>query len=158
MATHTVGPNDYIRPYRGPVRTRAFKEEASQSFRYGAVVVQDASTKDEVEEAGSDPTARILGVAAEAAGGVADVKRLVYLAEPGVEFVARVQDTGTLAAANVGTEYGLVKDGTNNIWRVDLSETSNTNVIVTELIDPIGDVNGRVAFQFKAAARGINPG
>lgn len=158
MATHTVTSRDVIKPFRGTIRTTAFKEEASQTFKMGAVVVQDATNKDEVEQAGADPTALILGVAAEAASGVADTKILVWLAEPGAEFIARVQDTGTLAVGNVGTDYGLVYDSSNAIWRVDTSDTANVNVTITELVDPVGDVNGRVAFQFKASARGLYKG
>lgn len=157
MATHTVTSRDFIRPDRN-VRTMDFKEEASQTFLKGAVVVQDATNKDEVEEAGADPTARILGIALEDASGTADTKILVGLAEPGAEFVGRVQDTGTLAVGNLGTNYGLVYDSTNTIWRVDLSDTSNVNVTVTGFVDAVGDVNGRVRFQFLASARGIYKG
>lgn len=158
MATIAVNSHGYLRPFRGNIRHRAFKEEASQTFKRGAVVIQDATAKDEVEEAGADPVARILGLAAEPASGTADTKILVALAEPGCEFMGHVQDTGTLAAANVGTNYGLVYDATNLIWRVDLSDTTNVNVTVTELIDAVGDVNGRVAFQFLSSVTGIYKG
>lgn len=153
MATRSVSSKDYIRPYN-QVRCGSWKEEASQTYKLGAVLVQDATAKDEVEEAGADPTTLIVGIALSDASGTADTAQLVALAEPGAEFVGVVQDTGTLAAGNVGTNYGLVKDSTNDIWRVDLSDTTNVNVTVTGLIDPAGDVNGRVRFQFLASARG----
>lgn len=153
MATISVSSKSYIRPYRN-VRTASFKEEASQTFKLGAVVVQDATNKDEVEESGSDATARILGVALEDASGTADTKILVGLAEPGAEFVAHIEDAATLVVGNLGTDYGLVYDSSNTIWRVDTSDTSNKSVTVTGFVDAVGDVNGRVSFQFLAAARG----
>ena len=157
MATLTVSSKDFIRPDRN-VRSRAFKEEASQTFKKGAIAVQDATNKDEAEEAGADPTARILGVFLEDASGTADTKILVALAEPGAEFVGRVQDGGTLAVGNLGTNYAVVYDSTNAIWRVDLSDTTNVSVTVTGFVDDIGDVNGRVRFQFIASTRGIYKG
>jgi hypothetical protein len=153
MATLSVSSKDYIRAYKGG-RCESFKEEASQTYKLGAVLVQDATDKDEVEEAGADPTARIVGIALSDASGTADTAQLVALAEPGVEFVARVEDGASISGANIGTNYGLVKDSTNNIWRVDTSDTTNVNVTVTGLVDADGDVNGRVRFQFLASARG----
>lgn len=153
MATRSVSSKDYIRAYKGG-RTESFKEEASQTYKLGAVLVLDATTKDEVEEAAADPVANIAGIALSDASGTADTAQLVAIAEPGTEFIGVVQDAGVLAVGNVGTNYGLVKDATNNIWRVDLSDTTNVNVTVTGLVDPAGDVNGRVRFQFLASARG----
>ena len=158
MATISVSSGSYIRPLSAGGRTRSYKEEASQTFRRGAVLIQDATTKDEVEEAGTDPVARIVGIAAEAASGTADTQILVHLAEPGVEFVGHVQDTGTLAVGNIGTNYGLVYDSTFTIWRVDLSDTTNVNVTVTRFVDEVGDVNGRVGFQFLSSVTGIYKG
>jgi hypothetical protein len=153
MATLSVSSKDYIRAYKGG-RTESFKEEASQTYKLGAVLVQDATAKDEVEEAGADPVARIVGIALSDASGTADTAQLVALAEPGTEFIARIEDGATLAVASVGTNYALVKDSTNNIWRVDTSDTTNVSVTVTGLIDAVGDINGRVRFQFIASTRG----
>ncbi len=158
MATLSVSAKDYIRPIGGNLRTKSYKEEASQTFKLGAVVICDSTDKDQVETAGADPTAAILGIALQDATGTADTPILVGLAEPGVEFVARVQDAGTLAVGNLGTDYGMVYDSTNTIWRVDLSETTNKNVTVTAFVDEVGDINGRVRFQFLAAARGLFKG
>lgn len=148
MATISVSSNSYMRPYRGDHRHRSFEEEASQSYRLGAVVVTDATAKEEVEEAAADPVANILGIAAEAASGVTGRFVSVCLAEAGAEFVGHIQDTGTLANASIGVNYAVVYDTTNLIWRVDTSDTTNACVTVTELVDAAGDVNGRVAFRF----------
>ena len=155
MATISVSSNSYMRPWRGNHRHRNFEEEASQTYRLGAVVVQDATAKEEVEEAGADPVALILGIAAEAASGTAGTARSVCMAEPGAEFVGHIQDSGTLAAASIGTNYAVVYDTTNTIWRVDTSDTTNACVTVTELVDAVGDVNGRVAFTFMPSTTGI---
>jgi hypothetical protein len=155
VATISVSTNSYIRPYRGNHRFRNFEEEASQTYRLGAIVVQDATAKEEVEEAGADPVALILGIAAEAASAVTGTPRLVCMAENGAEFVGHIQDSGTLAAGLIGTNYAVVYDTTNLIWRVDTSDTTNACVTVTELVDPVGDVNGRVAFTFMPSTTGI---
>jgi hypothetical protein len=148
MATIAVNSKSYIRPRRGDCRTRAYKEEASQTFVLGEILIQDGTTKDEVEIAGADQVANIVGVAARAATGTANTMIDVWLAEPGTEFIGHIQDAGTLAAADLGTNYAVVKDSTNVIWRVDTSDTANACVTITDFIDAVGDVNARVAFQF----------
>jgi hypothetical protein len=157
MATITVTSKSFIRPDRN-VRSRSFKEEASQSFKKGALVIQDATNKDEVETAGADAVAGILGIALDDATGVADSPILVGLAEPGAEFVGHIEDGATLVVGNLGTDYGMVYDSSNTIWRVDTSDTTNKSVTVTGFVDAVGDVNGRVRFQFLAGVRGIYKG
>jgi len=159
MATITVTSRGYIRPARAAhVQHRRFKEEASQTFVRGAIVIQDATTKDEVETAGADPVAGILGIADEAATGVADTMISVALAGPDAEFVAHVEDAAATAVGNLGTNYAVVYDSTNAIWRVDTSDTTNVSVTVTGFWpeDAIGDVNGRVIFKFMPGACGLS--
>lgn len=160
MATLTVGPGDYIRPLRGPVRCKNAPEAVSQSFKLGDPLIPGTTSgkENEVKIAGTDPTTGILGIAAGAASGTETTNITYWIAEPGVEFIGRVQNGATAAFTDVGLSRGLVADATNNIWRVDLSETVNTNVIITEILNipglsVPGDVNGLVAFQFKASAR-----
>jgi len=155
MATRTVTAADYIRPYRGPIRTKTFPEGASQTFKKGYMLKfgADAGAENRVIVVGADPTL-VIGVAAQDASGVTDAPVPVWLAEPGVEFIGVVQNTGALDQTQLGAAgYGMVADGSNLIHRVDLSETTTKVVHITELIDADGDVNGRVAFQFLAAAR-----
>ncbi len=154
MATLVVSTGDYMRPYRGPIRVFNRPEGASQTFRYGTPVIFSSTSghENEVLTAGTDPT-YVVGVTSQAASGTQGTSLPVWSAEPDVEFIGRVQDGGTLAYTNVGTAYGIVYDATNTIWRVDLSETTTTSVIVTALVDAVGDINGNVAFQWKAAAR-----
>jgi hypothetical protein len=150
MATIVVGAGNKVKPHR-KCRIAYFPEAASQSFDAGDVVILSSG---KVAIAGSDPAANtIVGVAAQDATGVTDTKIGVYLPTEDAEFSANVQDTGALAITNVGAQYGLVLDSTNAIFRVDLSDTTNKRVTVTELLDAAGDVNGRVVFKFMNAAR-----
>lgn len=153
MATFVVGANDHFLPYRF-TRIMYFLEAAAQSFKMGHVVTLDANGR--IVKGATDPAAAsVVGVAAEKASGTQGTKIGVYVADENAEFKGRVQDTGTLALTNVGKQYSIVLDATNDIFRVDLSDTTNKNVTVTELIDAVGDVNGRVAFKWANAARAI---
>ena len=77
------------------------------------------------------------------------------MADENTEYQARVQDTGMLALANVGAQVGLVLDAAagRDIFRVNLADTTNKAVVVTELIDAVGDVNGKVVCKFLNAVR-----
>jgi hypothetical protein len=153
MVTFTAGANDHFRPYRLS-RHMFFLEAAGQSFKAGHVVTLDAAGR--IIKGVTDPAAAtVVGVASEKASGVLGTKIGVYVADENIEFQGRVQDTGVLALTNVGKQYSIVLDGTNDIFRVDLSDTTNKNVIVTELIDAVGDVNGRVVFKWVNAARAV---
>lgn len=151
MATIAVGANNHFRPYRF-CRLMYFLEGPAQTFKAGHVVVMNASNQ--IIKGGTDPAAAtVVGVAAEAASGVTNRKIGVYVADENSEFQGNVQDTGALAQANIGLQYSIVLDGTNDIFRVDLGDTTNKRVVVTELIDQAGDVNGRVVFKWLNAAR-----
>ena len=118
--THCHSANCIV-PYR-LTRNAHFEEGASQSFAYGHVVVLSSG---QLVKGGSDPTANtVVGVASEDATGVQGTKIGVYVATEDAEFLGNVQDTGTLALALIGTQVGLVLDGTNDIFRVDLSDTT----------------------------------
>ena len=150
MVTFVAGAGDGFRPYRN-TRIMYFLEGASQSFKPGHVVVLSAG---KLVKGASDPAANtVVGVAAEAATGVTDRKIGVYMADETAEFQGRVQDTGALALANVGAQFGIVLDGARDIFRIDLTETTAKTCTVTELLDAVGDVNGRVAFKWLNAAR-----
>lgn len=144
--TVSVGPGSYMRPYRKP-RIQHWPEAASQTFILGDLLAFSTDSYG-VVKAGADPTADIVGVAAEAATGTTGNKVAVWLAGPENEFVAHIEDTGTIAATDIGAAFGVIEDTTNNIWRVDTTETGAPCVIVTQYIDGVGDTNGRVVFRF----------
>ena len=151
MATIVVTSKNVIRPRRLNRVIGHIPEGATQSYKNGHVVVLSAG---KAVKGATDPAAgTVLGVAADAAAGVVDSKGLIYAADEQAEFIGNVQDTGVLALANVGLSCGLVLDATNDIHRVDLSDTTSLQVKVTELVDAVGDVNGQVVFKFLNAAR-----
>jgi hypothetical protein len=55
----------------------------------------------------------------------------------------------TIAATDLGANFGLTKDGTNSYWYVDKNITalaSGSCVKVVELVDVVGTLNGKVRF------------
>ena len=151
MVTFIAGAGDGPRPYRN-TRIMYFLEGAGQTFKPGHVVILSAG---KIVKAASAAVAAIVGVAAEAASGVTDRKIGVYVADENAELQGRVQDTGVLALANVGAQFGIVLDAAagRDIFRVNLADTTNKAVTVTELIDAVGDVNGKVVFKWMNAVR-----
>lgn len=161
MATIGVSSGSYLRPIRN-VRTRQFKVDTSQTIRVGDILVlsTDSDEGNRVKKAGADPTTdrAIVGVAAEAiTTGATHVaatdKVLVWLATGDAEFLAHCQDTGAIDNDDISVEYGTVNDSTNNIWRVDRTETTAKVFRVLELLDAHGDVNGRYVVSFIAPER-----
>lgn len=152
MATLLVTAKNIARPVRFS-RLAYYGEAAGQSFKLGALVSVAAGL---VAAGVTDPAAGVvIGLAAENATGVTGNQVGVWVADQNTEFIANVQDTGVLAQADVGALYGVVVDAAKgNILRVDKSDTTNTRVVVTRLVDAVGDVNGRVEFRFLSAARG----
>lgn len=150
MATISVGAGNQFRPYRR-VRVQHFPEDASQSFIVGDVLIFSATSAKQfkVKIAGADPS-NVVGVAAEAASGVENTMIAVYVADEKGEFRINYGDTQVSLTSDLGVAYGLVRDATNNIWRLDNTETSNTIVIVTEFINGSvpGDTNAEVAVKF----------
>lgn len=159
MADFTISSGDYIKPYRspwGPCEMRSGPESTAQVFLYGDVLELDhtvSTSANRVKRAstsGSTVTSTaIVGVAAAAASSVVDTKIPYYSASPHNEFWGRTRG-GTLALANVGLAYGLFRDASKNVVLVDLGNTESTSlrVIVTELVDAVGDSGGAVIFKF----------
>lgn len=165
MATIGVGAGSFMRP-RYMVRTRRFPVDVSQTIRVGDLLVLSADSDEgnRVKKSGADPTTdrAVVGIAAEAitttATHVAATDHvLVWLATGEAEFIAHVCGAAiadeTLDNDDISVEFGLLEDTTNNIWRVDTSETTAKLVRVLELLDAHGDTNGRVAVHFIAPER-----
>lgn len=161
MATIGVSSGSYIRPYRN-VRTRQFKVDTSQTVRVGdpLVLSTDADEGDRVKVAGADPTTdrKIVGFAAEtitttATFTAATDKVLVWLATGDAEFQVHCEASAAIDADDISTEYGIVNDATNNIWRLDRTETTAKVFRVLELKDAHGDVNGRLIVHVIAPER-----
>ena len=86
------------------------------------------------------------------------------VADPNSIFIGIYGDGTTaanavLAQAQVGTIRGLIKDAGNNFWYVanDITTTAaGACVEILFLIDPVGTLNGRVAFIVTKAAQQLN--
>lgn len=161
MATISVSSGSYIRPYRN-VRVRRFLVDVSQTVRVGDPLVLGADTDEgnRVKVAGADPATdrRFVGFAAEAITTTATHNAttdrvLVWLATQEAEFLAHCEDAAAIDNDDISTEYGIVNDATNNIWRLDRSETSAKVFRVLELLDAHGDVNGRLVVSVIAPER-----
>lgn len=99
----------------------------------------------------------VAGIAGSSASRNADHGTLitVFEANPLVEFRAQTKGAA-LESSHVGSARTLAWDSTLNIAYVDLgaSSAADNRVIVTDLIDAIGDTGGAVAFRFMAQPRG----
>jgi hypothetical protein len=77
------------------------------------------------------------------------------------EFIGMLGDsndntTAVLAQAMLGAVYGLTQDATTKYWYVDhhiTSAAAGSCVQVTELVDAIGTLNGRVRFRVLKACQ-----
>lgn len=155
MATAPMIPITPVRSLTGiPYPRVAVPETASQTYLRGALV---RSTAGLLVECGADPS-HILGVAANpghnSAAGLD--KTVVYLAHPDTLFKGNLDlsaavGTGVTAVTDRFTSYGVAKRAVAPLnWYVDKTETTNDRVVVWEFHDEdaIGDVMGRVYFQF----------
>lgn len=162
MATISVSSGSYVRPrYAGKTRIKHYRVDLSQTVYKGSLMVlsTDSDEGNRIKVASADPTTdrKIVGFAAEAittdgTGAATDVIP-VWLADGNAEFVANVQDGETTDNDDISVEYGMVIDATNNIMRVDTSETSAKIVRVLEVLGTVGDTNGQVVFSVIAPER-----
>lgn len=159
MANFTLSSGDYIRPRSSPwgaTEIRYVAESTAQSFKYGAVIENDLDASTAAGRAAlttlSNSTVTstsIIGVAAQAASSVVNTKIGYYPANMNTQFWGRTI-RGVLDSSCVFKAYGLAYDSTLQIHLVDLGNAVSTSerVIVTELVDAIGDSGGAVSFVF----------
>lgn len=152
MATYAVGKGSYIRPVRNN-RIVPFAEAASQTFRVGDILILEttANKGQQVKVSGADPASgTVVGIALQAASGVENTEIPVAVFDEQGEFQVHVQDTGAIDNDDIGNSYGMVIDATNQIHRLDLTETTALVFRIVRFgIDPAtgkkyvhGDVNG----------------
>lgn len=134
-------------------------ESTTQSFLVGALLERDTKASTSIHRlriaavsASTVTSTAICGVAAEPASSVTDATRIFWPAASHIEFMARTRGS-TITSTNVGQPYGLFFDSTKNVFGVDLANQVSTSqrVIITRLIDGIGDSGGYVAFKFGTA-------
>ena len=125
-------------------------EEASQTYKAGALLAIDSSSK-ELKETTSSANGMIVGVAAKDATGTTGATVPYMEANEETLFAMTLRNGSAaiaLAASHVKVKYGVIKSGTD--WVVDISNTTanQTKVVVVEPINDIGDTNARVAVRF----------
>ena len=159
--TRTIGPGDGMRPYRTDQTflARSYKEGVSQTFIVGDILQRNTASghEDSVVEAVTHPNSGVVGLAGEGASGTTDNLVSVWEARSGHEFTGVIDNGTALARTHQDLQCGVTYDGTNKIWRVDTTNTTQKTVVITDIstdIEPngIGTVNARVAFKFLAAA------
>lgn len=149
-----------IHPARADDQDRyvTYEQAAAQTYKAGAPLLLSTG---KVQETGTDPAA-ILGFAmADAADNSWEndafnlVNPTATVALADIEF--RGTFKGTFAAADVGSKFGLVEDGTSGFWVVDRSDTTNTRVIITGTDDgvAVGDIDVPVTFVVLSANRQV---
>ena len=168
MADFSLSSLSYARPYRSPfgqhpITTRPASTGLSSagSIAVGQVVALDyrgvstsfhkvygvaASSFAQVSTQGP-----VVGIACSSASAATDHNKSISIweANPQCEFKA-VTKGGTLESSHVGSPRTLAWDSTLSIAYVDLgaSTAADNRVIVTDLVDAIGDSGGFVAFRF----------
>lgn len=133
------------------VRKREGGATASQTWVRGAVLI---AASGRLSEGGTNPT-EIVGVALHGVtSATADDVAQYVPTDNGQEFIASLDDSsdlgnGALAIAQKYVKYGITEDS-SGIWYVDINKTTDATVrvIVTELIDEVGDTSGRVRCRF----------
>ena len=161
MATDfSLSSGSYARPHRSPwgafpVRTMPISTGVSSAaIAVGRRVTLDwtSTQAGQVKGATSENTFFLVGLAASPVSGSTATRGndiSVYEANPLVEFKA-VTKGATLDLAQVGLHKKLMRDSTLDIEYVDLSASTAADwrVVITGLIDGVGDSGGYVSFRF----------
>lgn len=160
MADFVLSSGDYMRPFRLQIGSagefQSGPESTAQSYPVGALLEMDSlvSTSNfrlakAVVSASTVTSTAIIGVAAEPASSVTDQTRIYWPVSPAIEFQARTRGK-LLASTCIGQPYGIFFDSTKAIYGVDLANQVSTSqrVLITGLIDAVGDSGGYVRFKF----------
>ena len=133
----------------GMITERAPGEEASQTYKAGAPLVRDGTSKEIEIWAGGSDTAKIIGIAVKNATGTAGSAVPYYEANDYTLFEGSLINATTdyvLLGTEIGVAYSLIASGDN--WYIDVADETTKKVEVVGLIDPVGDTNPRVIFRF----------
>ena len=151
MATRVLRTIEIYRQdgLNGTVTNKGPGEEASQTYKKGAPLVEETTSKEVLEWLGDTDAEEIVGVAIADASGVTGADVVYYEANPYNIFAGSVIDDTSpvvLAASHISGTYSLIKTGNN--WYVDIADATTEKVQIIAPIDDIGDTNARVAFRF----------
>lgn len=146
---------------------QAMKYATGQVYLKGALVIDDANG--ELVECGADPAA-ILGVSLQACGtglgyGSSNETQIVYatgrqqvtsiaIATRVVEFSGRAVNGGTDPVTplqtHIGEVYGVLRTAAGE-WVIDMAETTNTRLEITDIVEADGVAGGFFLFKFLEA-------
>lgn len=121
-------------------QTSGLVEAATQSYKAGELVYKDGTN--DVKVCGADPT-KILGMAAADASGTTGTAVKVNVIQEGD--LVRMQVSGDGAARSTSADveeytlYGIVN--ISNVWHVDVSDTTNTRVMVVQKAQDVAENN-----------------
>jgi len=133
----------------GMITDRVPGEESGQTYKAGAPLVRDDTTKELEIWAGDTDAAKIVGVAVKDASGTAGTAVPYYEANDYNLFEGSLINNVTayvLLGTEMGAAYSLIASGNN--WYIDIADTTTKKVEVVGLIDDVGDTNPRVVCRF----------
>jgi hypothetical protein len=135
--TFTPSAGNIIRPY-GRSKVKHFPEAASQTFKRGYPVIMDAaSTENRIKVAADNPTAAIVGIAAEDASGTTGNKVAVWLAKPEYQFLVTTVASDPVDFTDRGACRALQAHASLAIWVVDTTDAGNDSVVIEDYINPV---------------------
>ena len=147
-------PLEVARPQTQGIRANGdYGVDGAANYVKGAVLIL---TSGNLTKGGANPTA-IVGVAVHKhplSNTQLKVVGMHIPAMPRVEFEASIdtsasEGTGTIAQTDMGAQYGITEDS-NGVWYVDKNKTAagDVRVVITKLVDPVGELLGRVRCTF----------
>lgn len=142
-----------IRPWSANIYTRgtvSLPEKASQTYKVGAPLVFNGGY---VEEAGSAPSTVRFIAARDGQNGGSDGTYTTEAWPIGADDLWEASFEDSLAVADNGANYGIVKDGTTGFWYVDDGDTADQVEVIGPLQRPdlgaVGDTKWRGIIKFQ---------
>ena len=149
MATQVIRPFRVAGPSTLAIPVKGGTAPVSETWEKGALLTRSSGR---IIAAGADPTL-ILGVAIHEVTVTVAGDEVKYVpAHLGLEFEGNLMGAAaanyTLVQTDQFITYGVAADATTGFWYIDQSDTTNDRVVITDFVDPVGDVNARVRFVF----------
>lgn len=165
--------------------TRRLAEKSSQTFLAGTPVVVEAATGYLIASPAISSAITIAGFAQEPAsnlsssgvrkfltygsvenqtsavliaggGPINDGKCGVWIASDRTLFIGNYKAAQTPAVTDIGLIYGMVKDGTSNLWYIDTAITAAGSGAICEIVELLDSplvAAGRVSFRITRAGQ-----
>lgn len=148
-----AGAYQPIRPFSPNIYERgtvSLPEKASQTFKVGAPLIYNGGY---VEEAGSAPSTVRFIAAENGHNGGSDGTYSVIAWPIGADDLWECSFEDSLAVADNGGVYGIVKDGTTGFWYMDDADTGDQAESIVPLVTPalgaVGDTKWRGLIKFQ---------